>query len=365
NVDASTLYDALGNRVGIRSYDLWRYMIYDAFGKLVAEYGAPAEGQGGLKYVQQDWQGSVRTVTNSNGFVVARFDHQAFGSGIGYGVGERKIEQGYSVDRVTTQGYGLTESDPSAGQQHTWWRKLETEAGRWTGIDPLNASQRIGNPQSLNRFTYVLGDPVNLVDPSGLDGGPVTTWWSLFGSLIILGWEVGFVPEDPIDERPGTGGGQEEDEKTSCERFVDRVRQIANEVMNSDSTTKNGDFVRRMWEEFADSGNKYSSDGFKKEFQDFGGSSNQARHYTGGFYAGWHLGETGGRLLANAREVSWEFGTIWGVIPTIRIKPETPSQKADKALNAVSAKHGIEVFANFRENILKLADRIKEEVCDY
>ena len=126
-------------------------MVYDAFGKLVAEYGVPAEGAGGVKYVQQDWQGSVRAVANSNGHVVARTDHQAFGEEIGVGVGLRKIEHGYSADRATRQSYGLTENDESSGQQHTWFRKLETQAGRWTSLDPYKGSMQLGDPQSLDQ----------------------------------------------------------------------------------------------------------------------------------------------------------------------------------------------------------------------
>ncbi|HCA56917.1 MAG TPA: hypothetical protein DEP46_02910 [Blastocatellia bacterium] len=57
------------------------------------EYSVPAEGAGGVKYIQQDWQGSVRAVANSNGHVVARTDHQAFGEEIGVGVGLRKVKE--------------------------------------------------------------------------------------------------------------------------------------------------------------------------------------------------------------------------------------------------------------------------------
>jgi hypothetical protein len=123
-------------------------MIYDAFGKLVAEYGVAAEGAGGVKYVQQDWQGSVRTISNNNGHIIARTDHQAFGEDIGIGVGLRKVEQGYSADKATRQGYGLTENDQT-GQQHTWFRKLETQAGRWSSPDPYNGSMELSDPQSF------------------------------------------------------------------------------------------------------------------------------------------------------------------------------------------------------------------------
>lgn len=169
-----------------------------------------------------------------------------------------------------------------------------------------------------------------------------------------------------MGEIPGFKGAETNGlEETSCERFVNRVREIATEVLESGIKTKNSLFVRKMWDEFADSGDDYSSDGFKKEFQDFTGSSNQARHYTGGFWAGWKYGRDIGRLGANSREYSFKFGTIWGVIPTIKVKPETASQKADKALNAVSTKHGNQFFMDFKKELPKIADRIRDEVCDY
>jgi hypothetical protein len=149
--DAWTVYDALGNRVATKINDVWQLMIYDAFGKLVAEYGVAAEGAGGVKYVQQDWQGSVRTISNNNGHIVARTDHQAFGEEIGIGVGLRKVEHGYSADKATRQGYGLTENDQATGQQHTWFRKLETQAGRWSSPDPYSDSMEPISPQSFDR----------------------------------------------------------------------------------------------------------------------------------------------------------------------------------------------------------------------
>ena len=167
--DATTVHDALGNRVATKINDVWEYMIYDAFGQLVAEYGVPSEGTGGVKYVQRDHQGSVRTITNAGGFVVSRTDHQAFGEAIGSGVGLRNANQGYGNDASTRQSYGLTEKDDSSGQQHTWFRKLETQAGRWSSPDPYKGSMGVGNPQSFNRYAYVNNEPVRSVDPSGLE----------------------------------------------------------------------------------------------------------------------------------------------------------------------------------------------------
>jgi len=45
-------------------------------------------------------------------------------------------------------------------------RWYDAEAGRFAGVDPLVASA--GDPKSLNAYSYVLNDPVNLVDPTGM-----------------------------------------------------------------------------------------------------------------------------------------------------------------------------------------------------
>ncbi|MGH9949211.1 MAG: RHS repeat domain-containing protein, partial [Pyrinomonadaceae bacterium] len=166
--DAWTVYDALGNRVAAKVDDVWRFSIYDAFGKLVAEYGQADEGVGGVSYLQQDWQGSVRTVSNSNGFVISRTDHTAFGESIPSGVGLRTSAQGYWGTVATRQGYGLTERDEATGLDHTWFRKNEASAGRWTSPDPYKGSMDLGDPQSFNRYSYVVNQPTNFVDPSGL-----------------------------------------------------------------------------------------------------------------------------------------------------------------------------------------------------
>jgi RHS repeat-associated protein len=164
---ATTVYDALGNRVATKINVSWQFVIYDAFGKLVAEYGTQGEGNGGVSYVLQDWQGSVRASVNNNGFIQARFDFSAFGEEISLGIGTRSIEQGYSGDATTRQGYGLTEKD-SSGLNHTWFRKQEQRAGRWTSPDPYKGSMKFGNPQSFNRYSYVDNDPTNFIDPGGL-----------------------------------------------------------------------------------------------------------------------------------------------------------------------------------------------------
>ena len=40
--------------------------------------------------------------------------------------------------------------------------------GRFTTVDPLGASARVVNPQTFNRYTYVLNNPLRYVDPDGM-----------------------------------------------------------------------------------------------------------------------------------------------------------------------------------------------------
>ena len=49
---------------------------------------------------------------------------------------------------------------------HTLFRKYASNLCRWLSPDPLAGD--ITNPQSLNRYSYVLNNCTNLTDPLGL-----------------------------------------------------------------------------------------------------------------------------------------------------------------------------------------------------
>ncbi|MGH9340991.1 MAG: RHS repeat-associated core domain-containing protein [Acidobacteriota bacterium] len=56
---------------------------------------------------------------------------------------------------------------------------------RWLSVDPVPAD--IYDPQRLNRYSYVLNDPVNYVDPDGTDPTPgnIGTAGPLHGHVAI------------------------------------------------------------------------------------------------------------------------------------------------------------------------------------
>src|SRR6267378_3807807 len=57
-----------------------------------------------------------------------------------------------------------------SGNDYAMMRYHVNRLGRFSSPDRLAGS--IADPQSLHRYAYVFNDPVNFIDPLGLDGGP-------------------------------------------------------------------------------------------------------------------------------------------------------------------------------------------------
>ena len=58
----------------------------------------------------------------------------------------------------------------STGLDYAQQRSYQPSAGRFVTTDPLQSSAVAAVPASWNRYAYGLGDSVNRIDPSGLDG---------------------------------------------------------------------------------------------------------------------------------------------------------------------------------------------------
>jgi RHS repeat-associated protein len=107
-------------------------------------------------------------VTEASGAVVSRKDFAAFGdetitsqrtSGLGYNIPD--IRQDYT-------GYL---KDNESGLEYAQARYYNSQHGRFTSVDPMTASATVRNPQSLNRYDYVLNSPYKFTDPLGLVQG--------------------------------------------------------------------------------------------------------------------------------------------------------------------------------------------------
>ena len=254
---SNAVYDSAGMRVATQVDNVWTFFIYDISGNKVAEYGGlQTNDGGGVKYILSDHQGSSRATVNNAGYVNSRTDYTAFGEEIQSNIGQRTA-QGYASSNNLDQKYAQTERDKATGLNHTWYRKHENQAGRWTSPDPYNGSMNIGDPQSFNRYSYVNNQPTNYVDPSGLLMAVCTsyrqTWQSLneHGDIIdnIREWTecqifggggspgTGITPRDPIG-RGGSIGGDRTSVRESLSNHLDNLSTKCQDALKALKLTK-------------------------------------------------------------------------------------------------------------------------------
>ncbi len=113
---------------------------------------------GDVYYYYTDQIGSVRRITTQTGTPCYNADFTPYGQEIYDGA--TSCQQNYKF-----AGY---ERDSETGLDYAFARYYNSRLGRFTSPDPLAGG--IGNPQSLNRYAYVLNNPVNLLaqpDKSG------------------------------------------------------------------------------------------------------------------------------------------------------------------------------------------------------
>ena len=208
-------YDAEGNRAvthgpdGDRYYfgplelrgKIWVHQV-QVDGRTVAQaMREDGESKVELTYLHADRLGSTDLVTDERGNVVARFSYDAWGARR-----DRpwtRSPTGRDGTPAFDHGYTGHEHDDEWGVIHMRGRAYDPAMRRMTGVDPF-----VVNPfgvQAFNRYSYVLNDPINHIDPSGYNtvpigpevGGP--PWQG--EPVIVLG---SVEPEDTAPEVPST-----------------------------------------------------------------------------------------------------------------------------------------------------------------
>lgn len=101
---------------------------------------------------------------------VVRHDYLPSGEEIGAGVGGRTTMQGYVGDNIRQKFTGY-ERDAETTLDYAQARYFASTQGRFTSPDPLLSSGKPLQPQSWNRYTYTINNPLKYVDPSGLIWG--------------------------------------------------------------------------------------------------------------------------------------------------------------------------------------------------
>jgi RHS repeat-associated protein len=110
-----------------------------------------------LRFRHSDWLGTYRFETNTS--------EQEYGDVAYAPFGEK-----YAVLNTPYLGFTGQNQDTVTGTYDFLYREYNPTQGRWISPDPagLNAMDPT-NPQSFNRYAYVINNPLSITDPLGLD----------------------------------------------------------------------------------------------------------------------------------------------------------------------------------------------------
>jgi len=131
----------------------WAYGEIYAGGRHLATYSV-----GTTNFLHTDWLGSRRVATGLTGAPTDTCTGLPFGDGINC------VGTEWNFNRFTDYVH-----DSESNLEHSLFRQYSSTQGRYLTPDPYLASMDLANPQSINRYPYVIGNPVNFTDSLGLD----------------------------------------------------------------------------------------------------------------------------------------------------------------------------------------------------
>lgn len=127
---------------------------------LVGTYHKVSNGNTYTRYFHTDHLGSVEVITNETGGVVQRLSYDAWG--------KRRNPNGTDASGIsapTTKGFTRHEHDDELTLINMNAREYDPVLGRFIMPDPIIPGAT--NSQSYNRYSYVLNNPLSMVDPTG------------------------------------------------------------------------------------------------------------------------------------------------------------------------------------------------------
>lgn len=130
---------------------------------------------GNIYRIISDYLGSPRLVVDTaSGTVAQRLDYDSFGN-----------VTGDSAPGFQPFGFAGGIYDPDTGLTRFGARDYDAQSGRWTAKDPI-----LFNGGDSNLYAYVMSDPINFVDPTGLRSSTINSIidavTSAYNSLVDL-----------------------------------------------------------------------------------------------------------------------------------------------------------------------------------
>src|SRR5579885_747130 len=233
---ASYVYDALNHKIRIQlpaSQQTVEY-VYDAWGRITSLGGPPSDnaeshifwdglqiafraGTGLTFFTHKDWVNTDRVHTDASGASAAVFTSAAFGDGGTVTSSENEADWDF-------HRFGDLDYNAETATNDAHFRQYSPAQGRWMSPDPYDGSYDFSNPQSLNRYSYVMNNPLSGTDPTGqifcgvsaaADGGLAVSGpigWAVLGTCVgetimkLFDWFGGPSFHGTLKPRPeGTG----------------------------------------------------------------------------------------------------------------------------------------------------------------
>ncbi len=181
-VDAGSwtfVFDALNHRVRAQASGVLSEGLYDIAGRITSGWSGPTtpseshifadslqiafrSGDGNTYFTQKNWLNTDRVTTDLNGNTGATYTSLPFGDG-----GSENVSESYAG--WDFEHFGDMDVDSWDSTYHAQFRNYSELQARWLSPDPYDGSYDLSNPQSFNRYAYVLNNPLSFIDPNGLD----------------------------------------------------------------------------------------------------------------------------------------------------------------------------------------------------
>lgn len=214
-VNAETfVYTANDERIGVLRGTEWTWSLRGPGGRVLRQYRSSAANtnapwiwledfvhrgslplgservpaEGGRRHYHLDHLGSPRLVTSGTGSVISEHDFLPFGEE--KTPVDQQLARGF--DREQPHRYTGHERDfdtaaPNATSAYVDYmhaRYYTARTGRFLSVDPGRADLK--KPQSWNRYSYTLNNPINNTDPDGRETNPVTGQSYILDSQILV-----------------------------------------------------------------------------------------------------------------------------------------------------------------------------------
>ena len=161
-----TTYNGLGIRVKTIEYSIVHdevvqtVTLYDGSGNVTSEQ---------IQVFGHDGHGSVRVLFDLAATILQAFTFDAYGQLVAIHNGAAQFVSNDAANALTSLLYSGEQFDARINQQYLRARFYDPATGRFNRLDPFSGD--LESPQSLHKYSYTSGDPIQFGDPTGMFEG--------------------------------------------------------------------------------------------------------------------------------------------------------------------------------------------------